>query len=82
MGCGIKHDTIISLNGMSNHDSEAIEDRAVNEVIRYFEDSKIVGTYITNNDKGPFFDNLFKKDDFSEQINFVSTIERYVRKHG
>ena len=30
----------------------------------------------------PFFDKLFEKDDFSEQINFVSTIERYVRKHG
>ena len=41
---------------MSDHDSKAIEDKAVNEVIRYFEDSKIVATYITNNDKEPFFD--------------------------
>lgn len=30
----------------------------------------------------PFFDKLSEKDNFSEQINFVSTIERYVRKHG
>lgn len=41
---------------MSDYDSKAIEDKAVNEVIRYFEDSKIVATYITNNDKEPFFD--------------------------
>lgn len=30
----------------------------------------------------PFFEKLNEKDDFSEQVNFVSTIERYVRKHG
>lgn len=30
----------------------------------------------------PFFDELIGKDDFSKQINFVSTIERYVRKYG
>lgn len=41
---------------MSDYDSKHIEDKAVNEVIRYFEDSKIVATYIANNDKEPFFD--------------------------
>jgi len=41
---------------MSDYDSKAIEDKAVNEVNRYFEDSKIVATYIANNDKEPFFD--------------------------
>lgn len=30
----------------------------------------------------PFFDKLIGNDGFSEQINFVSTIERYVRKYG
>lgn len=41
---------------MSDYDSKHIEDKAVNEVNRYFEDSKIVATYIANNDKEPFFD--------------------------
>ena len=45
---------------MSDYDSKAIEDKAVNEVIRYFEDSKVVATYLANNDKEPFFDgNLY-----------------------
>lgn len=30
----------------------------------------------------PFFEKLNENDDFSEQVNFVLTIERYVRKHG
>lgn len=30
----------------------------------------------------PFFDRINGRDDFSEQVNFVSTIERYIRKYG
>ena len=41
---------------MSDYDSKAIEDKAVFEVIRFFEDSKTVATFVSNNDKEPFFD--------------------------
>ena len=41
---------------MSDYDSRAIEKKATNEVERYFENSKIVATYINDGDKEPFFD--------------------------
>lgn len=41
---------------MSDYDSKAIEDRAVIEVLRYFETSKVVATYINMGDREPFFD--------------------------
>lgn len=41
---------------MSEFDSKAIEDRAVSEVIRYFETSKVVAAYINMGDREPFFD--------------------------
>lgn len=37
-------------------DSKNIEEKAINEVKRFFEDSSIIHTYITENDKEPFWD--------------------------
>ena len=37
-------------------DSKAIEQKAIIEVIRYFEDSRTVATYLNDNDKEPFYD--------------------------
>lgn len=37
-------------------DSKAIEEKAINEVKRFFEDSNIVSTFIAENDKEPFWD--------------------------
>jgi hypothetical protein len=37
-------------------DSKAIEEKAINEVKRFFEDSSIVSTFIAENDKEPFWD--------------------------
>ena len=39
-----------------NYDSKAIEEKAITEIKRYFEDSKTVATYLNDNDKEPFFD--------------------------
>lgn len=43
---------------MSNNDndSKAIEDKAVNEVNCFFEDSKVVSAFLQKNDREPFFD--------------------------
>ena len=37
-------------------DSKAIEQKAIIEVMRYFEDSRTVATYLNDNDKEPFYD--------------------------
>ena len=37
-------------------DSKVIEEKAINEVKRFFEDSNIVSTFIVENDKEPFWD--------------------------
>ncbi len=39
-----------------NIDSKAIEEKAINEVKRFFENSNIISTFIAENDKEPFWD--------------------------
>ena len=41
---------------MADYDSKATEDKAVTEVLRFFENSKIVAAHIGYGEKTPFFD--------------------------